>query len=193
MTVIPPGFAEVVNVFDIAGPAGPALVVFGVDPATETDPTVIASDIGPMWDTTVGPLKAMHSSVTLTEVRVTLGQDGGPPTVGAATFSLQGDVAGNGMTPQVTYLIKKVTGFGGRAFRGRMYWPGVQEEAISDSGSISATLDAALLAAADEFLDTLDTGGYPMVLLHTDGLIAPTPVTALIPDGRVATQRRRVR
>lgn len=193
MTIIPPGYAEVVCEFDIAGDAGPAICAFGVSVDLITDPTELAEQIGPVWDTTPGLLLEMSSTVALREVRVTVGQDGGPDAVGSAPFNLVGQDPANAATPQVAYLLRKNTGFGGRAYRGRMFVPGVVEGNVTDAGLLDTTFRTALQAAADNFLAALDAQGNPMVLLHTSALIAPTPVVSLVVDAKVATQRRRLR
>lgn len=193
MTVIPPGYAEVVSEFTIAGDGGPAIVAFGVSVDLITDPTELAEQIGPVWDTTPGLLLSMSSTVALREVRVTVGQDGGPDTIGSASFNLVGQNSANAATPQVAYLLRKQTGFGGRAYRGRMFIPGVVEGNVDDSGLLDTSFRTAFQSAADTFLDALDGQGNPMVLLHTSPLIAPTPVISLVADAKVATQRRRLR
>jgi hypothetical protein len=99
-----------------------------------------------------------------------------------------------GASPQVAILVKKLSGFAGHDQRGRMYIPGLGEAAIDDDGGISAAKLADLQSAFSQFLTDVNLGTPEgMVIFHTDALTAPTKVTQLQVDPRVATQRRRLR
>ena len=102
--------------------------------------------------------------------------------------------AGSGtmMTPQVTFLIKKQTGFAGRKFRGRQYWPGPTESAVDDGGTVSVSWVTLLTAIATAQMTALSSSPWDgPVLLHSDPSLAPTPIIQLLASNRVATQRRR--
>jgi hypothetical protein len=95
-------------------------------------------------------------------------------------------------------LVKKVTGVGGRKNRGRNFFPFVIAEGdVTEVGVVGAARLANLQNAADIWLDQLDTGGVgglatPMYILHSGNEI-PTPVSNLVVDPIIATQRRRLR
>jgi hypothetical protein len=94
------------------------------------------------------------------------------------------------------YLLKKQTNLAGRRGRGRMYIPPffASEGEISQTGVITAGTRVAMENALRDGLP-----GADYVILHSAdpaGVIVPpppTPVIAFNLDGRVATQRRRLR
>jgi hypothetical protein len=90
-------------------------------------------------------------------------------------------------------LIRKTTALAGRRGRGRFYLPPItmDEFATSKAGVIASSSLAAMQLAANAWFDH----GEPFVILH-DSLpssLAPTPITSFVVDGRIATQRRRLR
>ena len=190
MTVIPPGFAEARLSFSIPGDAGPAMVVFGFEPA-DPDPNAIAPDILQAFQGTL--LTQLAQTVVLSEVEVTVGQDGGPPIVGGVSSGGPGGINSDATPPNTAYLIQKRTVFGGSAYRGRMFLPGVIEERVENDGLLTPTAYDMLQDEADAFLTRMTTEGNPLVLLHGDPTLDPTPIAALNVAQKVATQRRRLR
>jgi hypothetical protein len=85
---------------------------------------------------------------------------------------------------------------GGRAGRGRFYWPGIQESAVTAAGVIGGTTVAAWNSAFIQFeIRLLDDDLIP-VLLHAEEttlITDPLVITSFSVDGKVATQRRRLR
>lgn len=77
-----------------------------------------------------------------------------------------------------------------------MYLPWAITTTEGDEGGtlLGPTVTAAQ-AKATAFLSALGTNTVPMVVLHDPGLTAvgaPNPVTSLLVDNRVGTQRRRL-
>jgi hypothetical protein len=96
-------------------------------------------------------------------------------------------------SPGVALLVQKRTGLSGRANRGRSYWPGIISEArVDDSGQISSDTLASLVEAFEAFKLAMAEGPGGLAIFHSDGS-AGTVVTSYIPQGTVATQRRRLR
>jgi hypothetical protein len=92
-----------------------------------------------------------------------------------------------------TVRVTKRTGFVGRQFRGRMYAPFTRLEAdVSTAGVILATPLFAIAASWSKFLANLLALPITPVLLHTDGVTTPTPITAFFTQTVVGTQRRRL-
>lgn len=93
------------------------------------------------------------------------------------------------------WLIKKVTDRGGRKGRGRMYWPGVQADAIEDAGNLEAgVVSSGTTAFGGLVSDWITDFGSPPVLLHTvSGDGAPDVIVDFNLDGKIATQRNRLR
>jgi hypothetical protein len=126
-------------------------------------------------------------------LKVSIGQDGGPPQVwehngvetGAAAFAVPAP-------PQTAYLLSKRTGFGGRQNRGRLYIPFVPSNWVDGVGTLvggaPAALNTAGLLLPGTFLVPPMAGA---VILHS-GSAVPTPITSWHAEGIVATQRRRL-
>lgn len=186
----PPGFFEAVTEFDIPGPAGPALVITHHEMTTAQPASELAFQMAEAWQ--LGVLGELADDVTLSRVRVVLGQDGAP-TEGEWQGNVAGSSAVDEASPQVAILVKKVTGFAGRDMRGRMYVPGIGKTAVQADGGITAAKLEDLQFAFTNFLANLTANGTPMVLGHNAPLQDWTPVTNLVVDARVATQRRRLR
>jgi hypothetical protein len=95
--------------------------------------------------------------------------------------------------PQVQHLTKKLTGIAGRAFRGRYYIPDVREDKVNGDGVLDATEGALMLSlgAAVFSASSANVQWGDLVILHPSGGPAPTVVTTLQNELKVATQRRR--
>lgn len=148
----------------------------------------------------------IDDDVIIGPVTGTFGNDAGDPVIASSTTTpLPGTADQDSPPSNVAVLVKKQSGLGGRKNRGRMYVPWAANElAVTDVGEITGATYTALQAAADGWLDDIQTGSgaltpvSEMVILHSEaavtaGLPAPTPVVALVVDTFVATQRRRLR
>lgn len=192
MTTITPGFAEVTITYDVPGNGSPGMSVFGIDAGATLDPTTIANAIGVILAGTNSFRDNMDTNSGITRVKVLLNIDGEPFLVGETATAITGSLSGTALPPNCAYLLKKVTGLSGRPYQGRMYIPGVPEASVNEGGFLESADLASLQINATQFLGALATAGYPMVLLHT-AVLPPTPVTSLIVDTRIGTQRRRMR
>lgn len=188
--VIPDGKGECVATFTTSGDAGPALNVWGFEWDNLTTPDDVAASIAAIYNTEV--MVGLTNTVALTNVRVVI-NDAGTLLEGVWTGSHQGDVTADGASPQVAYLVRKTTGLAGREHRGRMYWPGCDEQSITASGAIAPTALTNLQTNADDFLAALLAADHPMILLHTDIGTPVDTVVSLKVDPKCATQRRRLR
>ncbi len=108
--------------------------------------------------------------------------------------------------PNVAVLVKKRTGFGGRANRGRIYLPwSISEGAVDEVGGIIAGDRTSIQNAINVFANAVPFNTAQVIAnrvydLPWDSparsLIAVNigkPVTSMLVDTRVATQRRRLR
>lgn len=124
----------------------------------------------------------------------------GPTGVGPILDSVEGADDGTGtttlLTQNTTYLVKKLTGLGGRANRGRMFLPFARAENVSDTGQLDSATIEYLQGHVDQLLQDVNDADSPigvMVLLHTDPGNTPDNITAMTVSPTVATQRRRLR
>lgn len=188
--VIPSGFSQV-NLFFTGAmlPTG-GQVVFGLDHDNALNPLEVAAIVSlAITNSDIQDRFSNQQSVTSIRVKQGPGDDG---PFGEIATSHPGQSSGD-MCPQNTaLLLKKVTNLGGRKGAGRMYWPGILASDVTDSGSIGSTAKSAWQISFNAFIDELDGDACTMVLLHGDDT-TPSPVIALNPQDKVATQRRRLR
>lgn len=154
--------------------------------------TELATQVGIDWQS-AGMDDAMSASVTLDSILVKLG----PNATGASALVPVG-VAGSqpaSGSPAVSLLVQKLTGFGGRQGRGRLYIPGVSESLIDPSGVIAGGLVSTAQAAFDDFFDKLTADDLVPVLLHAETSPVSTPyhMDGFSVAAIAATQRRRIR
>lgn len=97
------------------------------------------------------------------------------------------------LPPQVATLIQKRTLTVGRSGRGRCYLPGLLSDAmVTNSGAIDSSRRIALTVMMQDLIDIADLLSVSPVLFHS-AASDPTPITSLVCDGTVATQRNRLR
>lgn len=210
MPVIPNGWGiATCNFLGNNLPHGGA-VVFGFQNVAVASANTCALNIHNAVGTQVDNLSS--ADVTFVSVDVKLG----PNSTGAiGSFTGAGIVGATGSTslsPGTTLLMEKATAFGGRRGRGRMFWPGVYDGWVDDTGALTSGVASTINTACASMLSDLTAAGVPMALLHTpsytweivggqprrvyaDPGTVPVPflVSGLTADARVATQRRRLR
>lgn len=187
--IIPVGFAQVNYVFTGAAAPRGAQVTLGVLAPGGMSAQTLVNNCA--TDFEVNILPELTQDVTLATVMAKLGPNDVGPTAEASV-----GVAGAGGTqttsPNVAYLVRKVTGVGGRANRGRWYLPGVNEADVLWDGTIVAARVSSLQAAHDAFFTALGVTGNDPVILH-NSIATPTAMTGFQADSLAATQRDRLR
>lgn len=188
MPKIGAGYAMVRHYFTSTTVAREAAITYGVDVGGITPSNTVASDladmIGPVWNN----IGSSSATMVRTELQV------GPSPTGPSYLDSNADVGavgGDGMTPNVAILVKKVTASGGRENRGRLYFPYTSEAIINAAGDVAGTNVTLINGVLATWLSDLESYGAPMVVLH-NSLSVPTVVTALVCENKVATQRRRL-
>jgi hypothetical protein len=188
---IPTGYAQINLMWTWTASSQTAECEFGVNldgyPGGVSE---AASDVLTAYgDANMKVLQTNH--ITLTNVHCKFGpNDTG--AAGDAPAGIAGDLSTQGLTPNTCVLITKVTELGGRHGRGRMYWPGWEEGTVDSYGILDDDAFGAFVTHMTEFHDALDSAGLPMELLHTADTPDPSPIVALTPQRKVATQRRRL-
>jgi len=110
----------------------------------------------------------------LTTVLVKFGPTATGPS--AEVPAVVNGTGGNAMdSPGVATLLRKLTAFGGRSGRGRMYLPCTPEAGANPGGRLTPTFQAQVDARAESFLDKLEVAEIPMVLLHRAGAPLTVP------------------
>jgi len=200
--VIPDGFAEFTVNWTHFGVGQPYANVFGADVSAADSPAAAMLTVRNAIQDNL--FTHMDISTTWVSVEGRFGPVTGP-SPGPNIEIPEGGTGALSITvppPQVTLLVKKITALGGRANRGRFYWPGMlTTTALNENGSIETGALANYQSYFDDFFDQMETGDggaddpCPLVILHdeTSPTTTPTLLTGLVVDGRCATQRRRLR
>lgn len=189
--IIPTGFAQVNLLY--AGSSLPrgAQVTFGVIATGTPDPVDLANDVKDAY-VAANMYTALPNTRALVRINVTMGPR---PTgaIGTIGVNIPGTDSDTANTPAVAVLVKKSTGVGGRKNSGRLYLPGVSENEIGPSGVLSSSTMSSIQGQVTDFLSELAIRSIGMTLLHSVAGATPTPITQLVVDSIVATQRRRQR
>ena len=193
MSVIPVGYTEAVWQFTTPGDEGPSLCVTGHDTQGLGSLLAVLDAIEPAFSDDPSLLNNVSQDYTLAQVEVRWRQDAGDPVVGIRTINEVGRSANASVSPQVSYLLHKLSGRAGRKNRGRTYLPGVTQSVLDAAGFISGTALTNLAARGAAMLSQWAIAGAEMVILHTDPADSPTTVVSWEPASKVATQRRRLR
>lgn len=190
---IPISFAQVNYLFAGSGLPRGAQITMGYDiSGSAGTPAAVGASLNSAWSAS-GIQARLATGVDYKGCLVKFGPDAtGPSALVSASVTGSG---GPGASSQVSWLVRKITGSGGRAGRGRWYIPGVPEGAIGSDGAIDGTARTNLEGELDELLVSWAAAGIDPVVLHGVGspLSTPTPITDLVVDTRGATQRRRLR
>lgn len=197
--IIPPGFAQIAYELRLAGDSELIVTTIGLDLGV-AGASQIADLAFQAFALEVMP--GVSNQLTLERATAYVGQDGAPPDVYDSTLTQVVGAGASGMLPQnCALLVRKRTDLAGRRGRGRMYVPGLDETGVTANGTLTAGTLAAWQALFTGFYERLtdgvDQAATPPVVLHRSEGIGPeplpTPITTLLVDGRIATQRRRLR
>lgn len=191
--LIPEGYLQANLMFSGNGLSGGAQVTWGFKNELEDKtPAVVAAIIQSSWDE--------HCMSMFTNNLVFDGAfvKFGPNATGPDGFSPSGNVgtdAGTSVPPQVAILVKKLTDSGGRANRGRAYLPPVRATHIDGDGNVDSDFAAGVVSNLNDWQTDIFAEDLTPVLLHGESspVVTPTPLTHLVCELRVATQRGRVR
>lgn len=191
---IPIDFAQVNLLFDGEGLPTGAQMTFGVDvSAFSGEPDAAGAQV----NAEVAAADIMGNVTDFITYRGCLVKYGPDATGPSALVSdeIVGALESQAAPPNVSALIRKLTAAGGRSGRGRCYLPGIAEGDIFASGALGESRRDGISTAFNAFRTAMATADLPLVVLHQAGapLTTPTPITFLICDTNVATQRRRLR
>jgi hypothetical protein len=174
----------------------PACLTFGVNGDALTSSAVAAAVITAVTDT--GSLKTLiDANVTINRVRVATGTGEPEDDVYDGPAAVIGANVNNTSPANVAILVHKRTASHGRQHRGRMFLPwALGTSNIDEAGIIQTSSVTNLQSAMNAFHTALQTNSVPMYLLHQPPKVGstpfPTPVTQLVVDPMVSTQRRRL-
>lgn len=188
MTVnIPPGYAQAAINFDGPTPSGKAVVLMGYSLGEEGTMAGLASILAAGMEDSIIPILSFNWTITSISVTTDTGYYEEPVQLtGLSNVSTP--------PPNVTLLVRKTTGLRGRANRGRNYWPGLLTETdVFNTGAIDPTKVESIQTILEGIGEILYTAGYFGCILHSNPALDPTPITSIVVESKVATQRRRLR
>jgi hypothetical protein len=192
--IIPPGFGQLSYRFSLTDDPEEMIVTIGVDIAFgATGPQDKVDQKADAWLARHSPA-AMYVGWSFLGCILRTDNSGGASAIFEAPRNQAGSAGGETPPQNCSVLVRKTTAVAGRRNRGRMYLPpyGLGEVDVSKSGMISSALMPTLQSQVSE--------GFPgddFVILHEALGVTPapppTPITGLVVDRRIATQRRRLR
>lgn len=196
-TIIPVGFAHIIQPYRLAAASKDFSVTYAVELGPSPRPLqTIVDEADARFRAVWRPIT--DSSFTFQPAEMYARIDSGPLSLVISTVAPQaGSTAKNSPPPQVAVVVRKRTSRVGRNQRGRVYLPGLLDEtAVDEAGVIQASAVTTFQNAANLWLSTQNASPEDMVLLHQKSeeppLPAPTPITQLVIQPIVRTQRRRL-
>lgn len=192
MVAIPEGFAQINFKFGgVACPSG-AEVTFGCDvSAYAGTPVDLATLAASEFE---GVVEQMTTQLSLLSTLVKFGPNETGPSAEVATPH-GGIDGGAAVPPNTSILVQKQTTQGGRSGKGRCYLPGFREDKVDGGGNVDATNLGNIGTALEIFRANMETADVPLVVLHgpNSPFTVPGFILELVPQAKVATQRRRLR
>jgi hypothetical protein len=193
MSVIPVDYGQSATKFVLIGTDTYGVCVLGHSFGVGV-PNVVdgANAVHDSWQA-MDVMAVLNSGWRLEEVVLTIMTATGPVTGTDTRSPLTGANTGGGAAPNLAYLIRKTTDQGGRAGRGRMYLPGVEETDVDAGGNFVGGILATAATVFGDMINDFSTNDVPLRLLHNNPALTPGVVTGLAFQTRAATQRRRLR
>lgn len=199
--IIPPGFAHVVHSFSLAGDPERMATTYGValEGGAGDAPNEVAGALHTIFHSNVWDIIPPVYALETTEVRLG-GEAGAPSIVGSFSQRQAGTGTDSPLPQNCALLVHKRSNFAGRRNRGRMFLPVGFEGAVDPVGRINGPSIDGVQQRLNQWLTALQ--GSPlvtqMVILHSPsnaggGVLSPTPVSTLVIDPVISTQRRRLR
>jgi hypothetical protein len=191
---IPAGFGQLAYRFALSTDPEPMIVTFGIN--VNFGSTGGQAKANSKADAFIAalPASSIVSGYRFLGCTIREGNGEGESIVWDAPRIHVGTAATATLPNNCAYLVKKNTATAGRRHRGRLYLPCLvgEESQVGANGALLGTLQADLQAAVGVMFP-----GDDYVILHSapPGVAVPPPtvVTSLTVDGRIATQRRRMR
>lgn len=188
--VIPNGYQMALYRLSLTNDPEPILISCGhkINAAPDADADALHDNFYESWK------NRLSAAYALEEVSVKQVTTGGAELEGTHVEHQVGLYAGGILPQNCATLVKKVTGQSGRHNRGRCFIPGaINRDNVGGNGVLTATELGLQQAAANTWRLACVSDSLDMVILHSSGPSAATPVTALVVDAKIATQRRRLR
>lgn len=197
--IIPPGFGNAAIVMTSTVGTPPLVTTIGVDMSNAGGAHVdVANVVMSAYANSIGT--TTDSSITVSHVTLTVGQDGPGGSVDSDLPPIPCTRSGSSTPVSLAAIIRKSTNDLGRRGRGRMFLPGVLTQTeVGEDGVIPSVRVGTLQTAVSDFYDLLaestdpTTGPLPPVLFHSAAPADPSPITGLTVAPLVGWIRGRIR
>lgn len=194
--IIPFGYGSATVNMALSGKADPLAFTFGFINSGALTAAACATQLDANLRTTNSLMRAgeILTGYSYTGVDVTINTLAGTFTGSAGTL-VTGTLSGDPMPPNCALLVSKQTATGGRIGKGRMFLPPAfyGESGFDANGNFIGAGQARIQADLDTFRSQCTSTGVGLHLLHSNAGDPPDPITALVLNSRIATQRRRLR
>lgn len=193
--LIPPGFVNLQYVFLRTGDNEGMLTSIGASWDGSTPYLDIVNGAMEAWDDSTMSSNTTDST-TLTKVIGRFGTIGeGDFIVESSLLPTEGGSTAEPCPNNCSMLVKKLTALGGRANRGRMFYPEVRKDHVNGAGLMDSSWVGTVQDDVEDWMAKLTTvtGIDALYLFHSDEEAAPTAITNLVVQAKIATQRRRMR
>lgn len=172
--------------YSVGGRNAANVFAFDIDPAVTVDLPGYAEDLYADWVATM--MTQINQSVTLTTCRIAWADGTG---LGEYSENTNGDVVSAMAPPNVSFLVKHTTFGSSRG--GRWFVPGVTEGAVDSFGLVLAEYVTGLSDAASDFFTAAQGASGALIKPVVATKTGWREITGSSCDGKVATQRRRLR
>lgn len=193
--IIPLNASQLTFKFALEGDIEEQVITLGLEETVGADPEAFAVHAYTVSSASGMPFNpaGMMTPYTFLGVSCTTMTGSGPVTFEELDPET-GTAGGNPLPSNCALLVKKNTGLGGRRNRGRFFVPlfGLTDANVDPLGNINTLTATQVIYSA--WYDALQANSTlpPVALLHSDGGPA-TAITSFTVDGRIATQRTRMR
>lgn len=136
----------------------------------------------------------MFIGFTCAETKILYRNLGGILLSDIDTTPVIGSKSGNPLPVNTSVIVRKVTAFAGKQYRGRFLVPPVyfDESAVNGTGQVIGGVAPTYAGLWNTALTDLVNAGMQPVLLH-DTVLTPTPITAFASQSRIGTIGKRLR
>lgn len=192
---IPDGSANCRYLFRCEGVDDTMGFSLGHDCTVLTDPSAIAAFCSTYFEANfVASTAAVMDGWSYIGTQVTY-MAGGEPFPGEFATNITGTSSFESPPVNLSLLVRKTTGQGGRKGRGRMFWPpfNTSEDKVASSGILDNVWVGLIQGGLDTWFSDLVENDLAPQLFHSDPLAMATPINGFVLSTLCATQRRRLR
>lgn len=195
--IIPPGYSKVTFTFTLTGSTRFFQTSCEVSNLLlDGNPINLLAAVRNGFCTSGGPFLASNllTGYTMTEAKILMNTLGGVLLSHVNSTPIIGSKTGSPPPINTSVIVRKIVAPAGKKYRGRMLVPPFHlvESLIDAAGNIDVTALAAYQALWNQAYTAI-TPSNPIVLLHSDPLLTPTPVSSLTVNPRIGTIGKRMR